>query len=103
MEVAKQITAGVSHLSIDIGQLPEDAGPDRHISGVVNGAHPEAQHVRAERGILLLVLASLDDHHRIDNVAEGFAHLPTFLIKRKTMGQHSLVRGVAIDGHGSEQ
>ena len=103
MEVAQQVSAGVANLSINIGQLPQDAGADRHISGVVNGADPQTQNVRAVGGILFLVLATLDDHHRINDVAEGFAHLPPLLIQGKTMGQDPFVRSMAIDGHGGEQ
>ena len=103
MQVAQQIAAGVAHLAVDVRQLAQDAGANRYIRGVVDGADPEAQHVGAIGRLLFLVLAALDDHHRVDDVAQGFAHLATLLIQGEAMGEHPLVGGMPVDGNGGEQ
>ena len=103
VEVAQQVAAGVAHFAVDISELAKDAGTDRHISGVVNRAHPQAEYISAVGRFLFLVLAALDDHHRVDNVAQRLAHLATFFIQGETVGEDSLVGGMTIDGHRCQQ
>ena len=103
MEIAQQVPRGVAHLAVDVCQLAQDAGTDRHIGGVVDGAHPQPQHISAVRGLLLLVLAAFDDHHRINDVAQRFAHLAALFIQGEAVGQHGAVGGVTVDCDGREQ
>ena len=103
MQIAEQVSAGVAHFPVDVRELTQDSGADGHIGGVVHRAHPEPQHISAVGRLLLLVLAPLDDHHRVDHIAEGFAHLSPLLVEGETMGEHAFVGGMAVDGHGGEQ
>ena len=103
MQVAEQVAGRVAHLAVDIGQLLHDPRPQRHIGGVIHRAHPEAQHIGAVGGLLLLVLAALHQHRRIDDVAKRFAHLAALLIEHEAMGEHAAIRRPAGHGHGGEQ
>ena len=103
VQIAEQVSAGVAHFSVDVRELAQDSGADGHIGGVVHRAHPEPQHISAVGRLLLLVLAPLDDHHRINDIAEGFAHLSPLLVEGEAMGEYALVGGMAVDGHGGEQ
>ena len=103
VQVAQQIAGRVAHLAVDVGQLLDDARAQGHIGRVVDRAHPQPQHVGPKSGLLLFVLAALDQHRRIDDVAERFAHLAALLIEGEAVGQHPPVGGLAIDGHRGQQ
>ena len=103
MEIAEEVAGCVAHLPVHVRQLAENSRPDRDISGVIHRAHPEPEHVRAVGRLLLLVLAALDDDHRVDDIAEGFAHLASLLVEREAVGQHRSVGSLAIDGNGGQQ
>ena len=47
MQVAQQIAGRVAHLAVNVGQLFDDARTQGHIGGVIDGTHPEAQHIGA--------------------------------------------------------
>ena len=103
VQIAEQVSARVAHFPVDVRELTQDSGADGHIGGVIHRAHPESQHISAVSRLLLLVFASLDNHHRINDIAEGFAHLSPLLVESEPMGEHALVGGMAMDGHGGEQ
>mmetsp|Transcript_13162 Transcript_13162/g.33385 ORF Transcript_13162/g.33385 Transcript_13162/m.33385 type:complete len:241 (-) Transcript_13162:810-1532(-) len=93
----------VPQLAVDVRDLLDDPGADQHVTGVVDGARPQAENIRAKRGLKFLVLAAVDDAERVDHVADALGHLRALLVQHKPVGDNGLVGRVSRIGHRSQQ
>lgn len=71
--------------------LLDDVGADADVVGVVDGGDPEAEDVRAIRGLRLEVLAPVDHAQGVDRVANGLGHLGPLLVEHKAVCEDRFV------------
>ena len=102
-DVAHQEPEGTSELAVGIGGLLQDVVPDEDVGGVVRGRHPQPQGIGTERGIRLLVLATLDDQLGVDDVTQGLGHLVTLLVEDKAVREYLLIRSPTRRGDAGEE